>query len=90
MAIYMVGYDLDKPGQDYKDLIAALKKYSSWWHCLDSTWLINTNDSTPTVRDNLRQYLDTNDKLLVATISAPGAWYGFDESCSGWLLNNLK
>ncbi len=90
MAVYIVGYDLDKPGQDYKDLIAALRRYSNWWHCLDSTWLISTSDSTSTVRDNLRQYLDRNDKLLVAAVGAPAAWYGFSEDCSSWLMNNLK
>jgi hypothetical protein len=56
MALYMVGYDLDKPGQDYPDLIAAIKTYGTWWHHLDSTWLIVTDKSVVQVRDHLNWY----------------------------------
>jgi len=90
VAVFLVGYDLDKPGQDYADLIAALKLYSNWWHCLDSTWIIVTNDSAEAVRNNLQRYIDQNDKILVAAIGAPGAWRGFDKECGNWLLTNLK
>lgn len=90
MSIYTVGYDLNKPGQDYTDLINALKTYDSWWHNLDSTWIIETNDSPVQVRDNLAQYLDKNDELLVAVIAAPAAWSGFNKSASDWLLNHLN
>ena len=89
MAVYMVGYDLNKPGQDYTDLIDALKRYGTWWHHLDSTWIIITNDTAAQVRDYLKQYLDSNDELLVATIGAPAAWYGFNAKGGEWLSNNL-
>jgi hypothetical protein len=89
MALYMVGYDLDKPGQNYSDLIAAIKTYGTWWHHLDSTWLIVTDDSAIQVRDYLKQYLDSNDKLLVAVIGAPAAWYGFGNKGSEWLSKQL-
>lgn len=89
MALYMVGYDLDKPGQDYSDLIAAIKTYGTWWHHLDSTWLIVTDDSALQIRDHLKQYLDSNDKLLVAVIGAPAAWYGFGDKGSEWLSKQL-
>ena len=90
MAVYMVGYDLNSPGQDYSDLIDALKAYGTWWHHLDSTWIIVTNDTAETVRDNLMRYLDENDEILVAVLSAPAAWYGFNDKGSNWLSNNLE
>ena len=90
MSIYIVGYDLNKPGQDYTDLTNALKAYATWWHNLDSTWIIETNDTPVQVRDNLAQYLDKNDELLVAVIKAPAAWKGFNKNVSDWLLNHLK
>src|SRR5437879_2887807 len=89
MATYMVGYDLNRPGQDYKELIAALKLYSSWWHCLDSTWIIVTDHTAVQVRDHLSKFLDQNDEILVATIAARAAWRGFNEQCSSWLKKNL-
>jgi hypothetical protein len=38
----LVGYDLNKPAQDYPKLIEKLKNFSAWWHHLDSTWLVRT------------------------------------------------
>lgn len=89
MAVYMVGYDLRKPGQDYTDLIEAIKEYRTWWHHLDSTWIIVTDDTAADVRDNLAQHIDSNDELLVASIGAPAAWIGFAQNGSDWLLKKL-
>lgn len=90
MSVYMVGYDLNKPTQNYKYLIDALKAYGTWWHHLDSTWIIETDQTASAIRDNLAQYLDSNDELLVAAISAPGAWKGFNDKGSSWLLDHLN
>jgi hypothetical protein len=89
MKTYLVGYDLDKPGQDYNDLIKAIKALGSWWHCLDSTWIIKTDWSAIQIRDNLQKHIDSNDKLLVVLLSGEGAWVGFDSQCSNWLKDNL-
>ncbi len=39
MNTLLVGYDLNRPGQDYEDLTKFLKDQSTWWHALDSTWI---------------------------------------------------
>lgn len=90
MAVYMVGYDLNSPGQDYSDLIAAIKSYGTWWHHLDSTWIVVTNQTAVQVRDNLLQHMDKNDEILVAAIGAPAAWSGFIEKGSQWLKEELQ
>lgn len=89
MNSYLIGYDLDKPGQDYKDLFEAIKALGSWWHCLDSTWIIKSNLSAETIRNSLMKVMDDNDKLLVARLSGEAAWFGFDKQCSDWLKTNL-
>jgi hypothetical protein len=89
MTTYMIGYDLNKPLQNYNDLIQAIKAYGTWWHHLDSTWIIQTEQTAAEVRDNLAQHIDTNDELLVAKISAPAAWRGFNEKGSQWLKDHL-
>jgi hypothetical protein len=40
MGTLLIGYDLDKPGQDYSNLVAEIKRLGAWWHNLDSTWLV--------------------------------------------------
>jgi uncharacterized membrane protein len=90
MRTYMVGYDLNKPAQNYPDLINALKQYPNWWHHLDSTWILKTNDSAATIRANLKQYIDGNDELLVAALNGEAAWSGFNDEGSNWLKTNIQ
>ena len=87
----MVGYDLNKPGQDYSSLVKALKAYPNWWHHLDSTWVIK-NFLTWTavqIRDDLTPHMDSNDELLVVRLAGEGAWKGFPQVGSDWLMTNL-
>jgi len=86
---YMIGYDLNSPGQGYDELIKAIKALGTWWHCLDSTWLIRSELTAAQIRDHLKQFTDSNDELLVARMSGEGAWIGFNTKCSEWLKNNL-
>ena len=90
MNTYVVGYDLNKPGQNYTELIKALQAYPDWWHYLDSTWVIKTNKTTTQIRDDLKQHIDASDELLVVRLSGEGAWTGFVEKASNWLLANLS
>jgi hypothetical protein len=85
MKTYLVGYDLNRPVQNYTKLIDALKAYSNWWHHLDSTWLIKTNNSAEQIRNHLRQFIDANDELLVAYVAGESAWAGFNNEGSTWL-----
>lgn len=90
MATYLIGYDLNRPGQNYPELIEAIKNIgTNWWHCLDSTWIVKHPGSAETIRDALKPHIDSNDELLVVLLSGEGAWAGFDEQCSLWIKNNL-
>lgn len=87
---YIIGYDLNKSGQDYTALIEGIKKLggNDWWHCLDSTWIIPHAGPATAIRDNLMQYIDANDELLVTKLES-GEWatYGFNGACAKWLQN---
>ena len=89
MASYLIGYDLNKPEQDYKELLDAIKSFTNWWHCLDSTWIVKTDLTAVQIRDKLSPHIDKNDELLVAKLSGEAAWVGFNDECSKWLSNNL-
>lgn len=86
---YLIGYDLNKSGQDYKTLIDEIKKLGTWWHCLDSTWIIKADSSCELIRNHLKKFIDSNDELLVVCLTGEGAWIGFSNECSNWLKNNL-
>jgi len=43
--VLLIGYDLKKPIQNYEVLFEAIRTYGTWWHHLDSAWMIETNSS---------------------------------------------
>ena len=94
MTTYLICYDINKEGAAYsaanKVLIDAIKaKFTSWWHHLDSTWIVVTDMTAVQIRNYLKQYLDTNDELLVVRSGQESAWCGFNEKGSKWLNDNL-
>ncbi|MCA3761421.1 MAG: SinR family protein [Cutibacterium sp.] len=89
MPTYVIGYDLNTPGQDYGELFEAIKSYGLWWHHLDSTWIIRTERSAVEVRDHLKRFIDKNDKLLVAKLTSEAAWTGINQKGSKWLKDYL-
>lgn len=89
MKSYVIGYDLNRPGQNYSSLYEAIKGLANWWHHLDSTWIVKSNLTAAQIRDRLIPYIDSTDELLVAGLTGEGAWRGFDERGSSWLKNNL-
>lgn len=92
MAIYMIGYDLNKADKNYAGLIGKIKEISNgYWHCLDSTWLIGHAGRADTIRDALLPFLDSNDELVVVLITRQSDWAskGINEAGVKWLHENL-
>lgn len=65
----LVSYDLHKPVKDYEKLHTAIKNLGSWWHYLESVWLIETNSSAAEVGKHLIQFIDKDDRLMAIRIS---------------------
>jgi len=91
MAVYMIGYDLQRPeGERYDKLFAALEAIGTgYWDCLESTWLVITDRTAAEKRDELRQRLSEEDRLLVMRYGEGAAWFGFSGECHSWLKDRL-
>jgi hypothetical protein len=90
VSTFLIGYDLDKPGQNYEGLAEKIKSLGPWWHYLDSTWLVKSDSDHVAIRDQLSSVLDSNDKLLVVNVSgAAAAWCGFSQRGGKWLQDNI-
>ena len=74
MSAKIITYDLRKAGQDYTNLIKAIKEYSNCQKITESCWAINSDDTPNTIYTNLNQYLDTNDRIFVATLTGAATW----------------
>ena len=66
--VYLVSYDLRRRRRDYKGLIDELQNSRGWWHYLDSTWLISTQESVEQLAARLTPHFDNNDSLLVIEV----------------------
>lgn len=66
MKLFLVGYDLMSPGRDYSTLYTALEALGGH-RVLFSQWVVrvSSNETAARVRDHLRRYMDTNDRILV-------------------------
>lgn len=90
MKSHLIGYELNTPGEDCSDLIAAIEKLSDTHRrCLHSTWIIKLDCDVADIRDALTPHMHASDQLLVAELSGQGAWKGFNGECSDWLVDNF-
>jgi hypothetical protein len=64
---FLVSYDLDKPGQNYARIISALERLGAV-RVLLSQWALNSTLTAVELRNQLRPFLDSNDRMLVTEI----------------------
>ena len=88
MSVKVISYDLGEPetSQSYAQLIEAIKGLGGWAKPLESFWLVSCEKSCADIRDFLKPYLDSNDRLFVATIPL-NAWatYNLPRDVTDWM-----
>jgi len=89
--VYHISYDLCESHKDYDALYKAIKDLGDWCHPVDSdsTWYVNTDLNVEIVRNRLKAVMDSDDKLIVSTATAPGAWYNLSDKVSQWFKKYL-
>ena len=87
MSSFIVSYDLIA-NKDYTELYEAIRNYGSFAHILESVWIIKSTDSAVNIRDNLRTYIDSDDKLFVAKLNGESAWINLSTEVSNWIKEN--
>ncbi|MBA4801509.1 MAG: CRISPR-associated protein Cas2 [Euryhalocaulis sp.] len=81
MADYIVAYDLNKVGQNYKCITGKLENLPHC-HAQGSVWFVNYSGSAADLRDDLKDCLDNNDSLFVGKV---GSWASWKMKCANWL-----
>ena len=87
MAVLLVTYDLNKPGQDYDDFIATFKNYP-WARLSESSYAIDTTKSPSTIYSELKPYIDKGDQVYIITLSKPLSYWG-PKDVNAWLEERL-
>jgi hypothetical protein len=88
MKVYQISYDLRKK-RDYTSLYKRVLSYKTFYHALESSWIIVTDQTATQILDFLAQATDTDDRLLVARLQGEAAWRDLGDELSQWLKNQL-
>lgn len=76
MKAYTINYDLKAPNRNYQGLYDEIKKSSLWWHYLESTWIVITDETTNEIWQRLEPHIDKNDYVLIIEVR---------DNVQGWL-----
>nr|WP_321026305.1 hypothetical protein [Clostridium neonatale] len=88
MHVYMISYDLNKPGQNYSKVHEDIESLGVWCHYLDSTYLVKSYYSIFDAEKIVTQHLDSSDKLIICEIDKPvRGWLSNDNW--NWIHSNL-
>lgn len=80
--VYLITYDLRKPGQDYSALYEAIKQLGDWQHPMESVWAVKTSFFTENdIYSQLRKMIDDNDYLFIVEITR--------QKYQGWLAKSF-
>lgn len=74
--ILLITYDLHRPVQNYPELHEKIKKIGTWWHYLESTWLVDTSLTPQQAWEQIASQVDKDDSVFVVRIMSDH---------SGWL-----
>ncbi|MDH0892900.1 MULTISPECIES: hypothetical protein [unclassified Pseudomonas] len=89
MAIYLITYDLNNPGQKHNQVLTAIKEFPAWARLSESSYAVDSTSTSKQIFDYLAVHIDKNDTLLVITLSLP--YYGqASKEVIDWLSNGLK
>lgn len=89
---YMISYDLNSPGQKYKEINTILrsdKVSTAYTKKLETTVLIRSNLSALEIIEELESSLDTSDRFIITEI-LPSNYSGWlTDSDWEWLKKNI-
>ena len=90
MNALLITYEL-KGNKDYTGLYDVLKSAPGWWHYLDSTWIIKTEETTEVWADKLKPHIDeVADSMLVIEVKKSANHNGWlPKKAWNWIGENI-
>ena len=88
--ILLITYNLKSPGKDYSQFYELIKSASSWFHYIDSTFIIQTNKSAKEWGDDLHEKMEYGDRILVVDITKKDRWGWLPKEAWEWLKDKEK
>jgi hypothetical protein len=91
MAITLIAYDLHDPkGALHDRLVEKIMSLGSWWHHLETIWIVKSVHGPGHIRDHLQLHIGNDDQLLIIDITGAAAEaVGLNEAGTAWLQETL-
>jgi hypothetical protein len=74
--VYLVCLHLRSPRENYWEIQNELTRSPEWWHYLEWTWMVATEESLSELADRLKPHMTEQDSYLITELHGP---------CEGWL-----
>jgi len=86
--IYLITYTISK-NRDYTPLYDAIKNSGTWWHYIDSSWIVKSDDTANTIFQRLKPLIDQKDDYLLVIKVDPSSRQGWlPRKAWDWFRNN--
>lgn len=86
--IYLISYEINRR-IDHTALFEAIKSYKKWWHYLDSTWMVKTDESAKDIAARLHPFIDNvDDSLLVIKVDPSSKQGWLPQKAWDWIKRN--
>lgn len=89
MGYFLISYELEAVNNDYRPLIEEIRKIGNAWQCMDSLWVVKSNETSGLLKEQLAQHLYADDKLLVVGIKRHGSTYNLTKDCSDLISKKI-
>lgn len=87
--INLITYDLKQPDRNYEALYESIKQCgTTWWHYLDSIWLVRTELNPSQCYDRIRPNIDENDSMFIVEITGQQRQGWLPKDAWEWIKNN--
>ena len=78
-----ISYDLNTPGQDYSNVIEAIKTLGNWAKVQKSVWYVSSRLGAEDAAKKIWSHMDKNDSLIVIDATNKNAyWFNLSDAAS--------
>ena len=88
MAVLLVTYDLNSPGQKHAKVLEKIKSCGGWARLSESSYAITTSLTPSQVYSQFENLIDANDTIWIITLKKPYSGFG-SKTVIDWLDNSL-
>ena len=67
--MYLIVVDLINTTHDYAHLYNAIKQFGAWWHYLNNSWIVRTQQQLDLMVETLRAHIAQGDHFMIVDIS---------------------